>query len=50
MTGPRLAGVLVGFAGVAVMVGPAALDGLGTGVLAQLARQAGAVCYALAGV
>jgi drug/metabolite transporter (DMT)-like permease len=50
MTGNRLAGVLVGLLGVAVMVGPAALAGLGTDVLAQLAVLSAAFSYALAGV
>lgn len=50
MTGRRLAGVLVGFAGVAVMIGGAALRSLGVDVLAQLAVLGAAVSYALAGV
>ncbi|MGB3140861.1 MAG: DMT family transporter, partial [Aestuariivirga sp.] len=37
MTGKKLAGVIVGFVGAAVMVGPAALQGLGTNVWAQMA-------------
>ena len=50
MTGGRLVGVAVGFAGVAVMIGLDALAGLGAGVLAQLACLAAALSYALAGV
>ena len=43
-------GVAVGFAGAAVMVGPDAFRGLGTGVLAQLACIAAALVYAFAGI
>ena len=50
MTGGKLAGVLIGFAGVAVMFGFDALRSLGTDVVAQLACLAGAVSYALAGI
>ncbi|MBP2300200.1 DMT family transporter [Azospirillum picis] len=55
MTGNRLAGVLVGFAGVAVMIGPSALDGLagagpGSGVLPQLAVLGAALSYSFAGI
>ena len=50
MTPRKLAGVLLGFGGVAVMIGPALLGSLGNDVLAQLACLAGALCYALAGV
>lgn len=50
MTGNRLAGVLIGLAGVAVMIGPEALEGIGTNVLAQLAGLAAALSYAFAGV
>lgn len=49
-TGNRLAGVVVGFLGVALMIGPAALGGLGRDVLAQLAVLAAALSYAFAGV
>ncbi|HEX2255845.1 MAG TPA: DMT family transporter [Afifellaceae bacterium] len=48
-TGGFLA-VLLGLAGVAVMIGGDALHALGTNVLAQLACLAGALSYALAGV
>jgi drug/metabolite transporter (DMT)-like permease len=50
ITGNRLAGVLVSLAGVAVMVGPAALAGLGASLLAQLAVLGAALSYAFAGV
>jgi len=50
LTPNRLAGVVVGLGGVAVMVGPDALGGLRANVLAQLACLAAAVSYALAGV
>ncbi|MEH3144443.1 MAG: DMT family transporter [Methylobacterium frigidaeris] len=50
MTGNRLAGVLVGLAGVIVMVGPSVLDGVGAAVPAQLAVLAATVSYAFAGV
>lgn len=55
MTGNRLAGVLVGFAGVAVMIGPSALDGLvgagpGNGLLPQLAVLGAALSYSFAGI
>ena len=50
MTGNRVAGVVIGLLGVAVMVGPSALAGFGTDVLAQLAILAAALSYAFAGV
>ena len=50
LTGLRLAGVLVGFAGVAVMIGGAALQSLGVNVTAQLAVLAAALSYAFSGV
>ena len=54
MTGGRLAGVLIGFAGVAVMIGVTALGTLGGipggALLAQLACLGGAVSYAFAGL
>ena len=46
----KAAGVIAGFAGAAVMIGPDALGGLGTGVLAQLACLAAALSYAFAGI
>lgn len=50
MTRGRLAGVVAGLAGVAVMIGPAALAGLGLDVAAQGACLAAALSYAFAGV
>ncbi|HEX5796704.1 MAG TPA: DMT family transporter [Geminicoccaceae bacterium] len=50
MSPGRLCGVVLGFAGVALMVGPAALQGLGAAVTAQLACLAAALSYALAGI
>ena len=50
MTPRKLAGVLLGFAGVATMIGPTLLANVGTDALAQLACIAAALCYALAAV
>jgi drug/metabolite transporter (DMT)-like permease len=50
LTARKAAGVALGFAGAAAMIGPDALGGLGTGVLAQLACLAGALAYAFAGI
>jgi drug/metabolite transporter (DMT)-like permease len=50
MTGHRLAGVIVGFFGVVVMIGPEVLEGLSANVIAQLAVLAATVSYAFAGV
>ncbi len=50
ITAPKLAGILVGFAGVAVMIGPAALFDPDAGVAAQLACLGAALSYAVAGV
>ena len=44
------AGVLVGLVGVAVMIGPDALHGLGGGTLAEIACLAAALSYAFAGI
>jgi drug/metabolite transporter (DMT)-like permease len=49
LTPHRIAGVLVGFAGVCVLIGPGALDHLGTHTLAELAILGAAVSYAFAG-
>lgn len=46
----KLGGVVIGLAGVVVMIGPDALDGLGAAVLAQLAVLGATVSYAFAGV
>jgi drug/metabolite transporter (DMT)-like permease len=50
MTAPKVAGVLLGFAGVAVMIGADLLGQLGTDLLAQLGCLVATLCYALAGV
>ncbi len=50
ITPARLTGVVLGLAGVVVMIGPGAFDGFGAAVLAQLAVVAATVCYAFAGV
>lgn len=50
MTGGRLIGVGVGFAGVAVMVGLEAVRSMGGGTAAQIACLAAAFSYALAGI
>ncbi len=50
MTGNRLAGVVVGLAGVAVMIGADVLQSLGIGVVAQLACLCAALSYGFAGV
>lgn len=50
LTANKLSGVLIGFLGVAVMIGPAALGGLGSNVLAQFAVLGAALSYAFAGV
>jgi drug/metabolite transporter (DMT)-like permease len=50
MTGNRLLGVVVGFAGVALMIGPSVLTGLGSNVMAQLAVLGAAFSYSLAGI
>ncbi len=50
LTANRLIGVLVGLAGVSVIIGPEALRGLGANVLAQLSVLGAAGCYAFAGI
>ena len=50
MTGNRLAGVVIGFVGVAVMIGLDAAQTLGGHLAAQLMCLAGAISYALAGI
>ena len=50
MTGGRLAGVAIGFAGVAVMIGTDALGDLGVHLAAQLMCLAAALSYAFAGI
>jgi drug/metabolite transporter (DMT)-like permease len=46
----RFAGILLGFAGVVVLIGPHALAGLGQDVLAQCAILGAAVSYSFAGI
>jgi drug/metabolite transporter (DMT)-like permease len=50
MTRARFAGVVIGFAGVVLMIGPEALESLGANTFAQLAVLGAAVSYAFAGV
>jgi len=53
MTRYRVAGFLLGFMGIVVLMGPAALDGVGGSpieILAQVSVLAGALCYAVNGV
>ncbi len=50
MTPRKIAGVLLGFGGVATMIGPALLGNIGTNALAQLACVTAALSYALAAV
>jgi drug/metabolite transporter (DMT)-like permease len=50
MTPRKIAGVLLGFGGVATMIGPSLLSSLGTSALAQLACVTAALSYALAAV
>lgn len=49
-TPARVAGVLLGLAGIIVMIGPEALGGITSGVLAQLACLTATLLYALAAV
>jgi len=49
-TPARIAGVILGFAGVAVMIGADLLGQIGRDVLGQLACLVATLCYALAGV
>jgi drug/metabolite transporter (DMT)-like permease len=50
LTGQRLAGVIVGFVGVAVMIGAAAFASLDASILAQLAVLGAALSYGFSGV
>lgn len=50
ITPRKLAGVLLGFGGVSLMIGPGLLSSLGTDILAQFACVVAALCYAIAGV
>ena len=50
MSPRKIAGVLLGFGGVATMIGPSLLSSLGTNALAQLACVSASLSYALAAV
>lgn len=50
LTAGRLAGVVLGFSGVAAMMGPALLEQLGTHLFAQLASIGAAISYGFAAV
>jgi drug/metabolite transporter (DMT)-like permease len=50
MSPRKLAGVLLGFGGVAVMIGPSLLESIGTNVVAMLACITASLSYALAAV
>ena len=50
MTSRKITGVLLGFGGVATMIGPSLLSDIGSGALAQLACVGAALSYAFAGV
>jgi len=50
MTRRKVAGVLLGFGGVAIMIGPSLLSNIGTDGMAQLACVVAALSYALAAV
>lgn len=50
MTGRRVVGVLAGIVGVAIMMGPAILHGLGASLLGELAVLAAAISYGFANV
>src|SRR3982751_1722299 len=50
MTPRQIGGGLLGFGGVATMIGPTLLSSLGTSALAQLACVTASLCYALAAV
>ena len=50
LTPARVLGMIVGFTGILVLVGPDVLAGLGREVLAQIAVAGAAVCYAISNV
>ena len=50
MSPRKIAGVFLGFGGVATMIGPSLLSSLGSAALAQLACVTASLCYALAAV
>lgn len=47
LTKRKVAGLIVGFTGIVILIGPAALQSLGTELIAQLAIGLGAVCYSI---
>lgn len=49
LTRERVIGVVVGFAGLIVLIGPNAILNLGTNAISQLAIVAGALCYVTSG-
>ncbi len=49
LTLPRLIGVITGFVGIVVLIGPESIMGLGVNALSQLAIVLGAICYVTAG-
>ena len=50
MTGHKLIGVILGFAGIAVILRSAALEGIGVDVFAQMAILGAAIFYGFAAV
>jgi drug/metabolite transporter (DMT)-like permease len=50
MTRNKIAGVIIGFTGVAIMIGPSALSGLGSHVWAQVGIVVAAMFYGISGV
>jgi drug/metabolite transporter (DMT)-like permease len=50
MTGNRFLGVVIGFCGVVILIGPDSLKGLGTNVLAQVAVLCAAILFSFAGI
>jgi drug/metabolite transporter (DMT)-like permease len=50
ITGGKFLGVVIGFVGVAIMIGSDAMQALGTNILAQLMCLAAAISYACAGI
>lgn len=50
MTSNKIIGVIIGFAGVVIMIGHEALGGLGDSVFAQLAVLGATISYSLAGI
>ena len=50
ITAQKLVGIVIGFIGVVVLIGPSSLKGLGTHTLAQIAILGAAISYGLAGV